>query len=67
MNWSAGHLSSYFKGVCVKRLSATESDPTVSHGHEFQGVRAFVDLFGKPSGGEKIARPTKYVYLSDDI
>ena len=67
MNWSAGHLSSYFKGVCVKRLSATESDPTISHGHEFQGVRAFVDLFGKPSGGEKIARPTKYVYLSDDI
>ncbi len=65
MNWSPGHLSSYFRGVCVKRLSATESDPDVSHGHEIQGVRTFVDLFGKPSGGEKIVIPTRFFYLSD--
>lgn len=65
MNWSPGHLSSYFRGVCVKRLSATESDPEVSHGHEIQGVRTFVDLFGKPSGGEKIVIPTRFFYLSD--
>ncbi|MBR2125194.1 MAG: hypothetical protein IJ943_00490 [Akkermansia sp.] len=66
MNWSPGHLSKYFKGVCVKRLSATESDPTVSHGHEFQGVRAFVDLFGKPTDGEKIVLPARFIYLSDE-
>lgn len=66
MNWSTGHLSSFFKGICVKRLSATESDPNTSHGHEFQGVRAFTELFGKPNGGEKIVIPTRFIYLSDD-
>lgn len=66
MNWSTGHLSSFFKGICVKRLSATESDPKTSHGHEFQGVKAFVDLFGKPEGGEKITIPTRFIYLDDE-
>ena len=67
MNWSPGYLSSFFRGICVKRLSATESDPQVSHGHEFQGVRAFVDLFGKPTGREKIVLSTRFIYLSDEI
>ncbi len=66
MNWSTGYLSSYFKGICAKRLSATESDPSTSHGHEFQGVRAFTELFGKPTGGEKIIIPTRFIYLGDD-
>lgn len=66
MNWITGHLSSFFKGICVKRLSATESDPKTSHGHEFQGVKAFVDLFGKPEGSEKITIPTRFIYLDDE-
>lgn len=66
MNWNSGHLSSFFKGICVKRLSATESDPKTSHGHEFQGVKVFVDLFGKPEGGGKITLPTKFIYLDDE-
>ena len=66
MNWSLGILSSYFKGVCVKRLSATESDPLTSHGHEFQGVKSFVELFGKPENGAKQLIPTRFFYISDE-
>lgn len=66
MNWSPGKLSTFFKGACVKRLSATESDPGTSHGHEFQGVKAFVELFGKPEGGKKITIPTLFLYLDDE-
>lgn len=66
MNWNQGRLSDYFKGICVKRLSATESDPNTSHGHEFQGVRSFVELFGKPEGGCKIIIPTRFLYLDDE-
>lgn len=66
MNWSPGKLSSFFKGACVKRLSATEADPGTSHGHEFQGVKAFLELFGKPEGGEKMAIPTLFLYLDDE-
>lgn len=66
MNWSFNNLSTYFESFCAKRLSATESDPNTSHGHEFQGVKAFVNLFGKPEGGQKLSIPTRFVYLSDD-
>lgn len=66
MKWSPGILSSYFKGICVKRLSATESDPQTSHGHEFQGVKSFVELFGKPEGGAKLIIPTRFFYIGDE-
>ena len=66
MIFSPLHLSSVFKGACVKRLSATESDPQTSHGHEFQGIKAFVELFGKPTGGEKLIIPTRFIYLNDN-
>lgn len=66
MNITLSTLSSTFQGACVKRLSSTESDPQTSHGHEFQGIKSFVEIFGKPTGGEKITIPTKYIYLSDD-
>ena len=66
MIFSHLHLSSVFKGACAKRLSATESDPHTSHGHEFQGIKAFVELFGKPTGGEKLLIPTRFIYLNDN-
>ena len=38
MNYSSGKLSDFFKGVVLKKLTPTEVDPSVSHGHEYQGV-----------------------------
>lgn len=44
MKWA--DLHAVFRGVAWKRLSAHEVDPTVSHGHEFQGVQDLRRLIG---------------------
>jgi len=44
MEW--GSLSKYFHGIGYKCLTATEVDPSVSHGHEFQGIRRFREILG---------------------
>lgn len=59
-----GSLSTYFAGVGVKSLSATEIDPTVSRGHELQGVDAIQAFLGVPV--EKRRIQARYVWLSDD-
>jgi len=59
-----GSLSTYFAGMGVKSLSATEIDPKVSRGHELQGVDAIQAFLGVPS--EKRRIPARYVWLSDD-
>jgi hypothetical protein len=59
-----GSLSQYFAGVGVKSVTATEVDPAVSRGHEFQGVDSFRAFLGIPA--EKTRVPIKYVWLSDD-
>lgn len=41
-----GSLKDYYTAIGYKRLSATEVDLNTSHGHEFQGVNAFKNLFG---------------------
>lgn len=66
MNWSPGHLSSWFGAAAAKRLAPTECDPAVSHGHEFQGIRAIVEMFGKPEGNNKLTFSTRYFYLNDE-
>lgn len=58
------NLAEYFKGVSVKRLSAHEVDPRVSHGHEFQGVKALQQFLGLPAERQKI--PSVYLWLTDD-
>lgn len=60
----AGLLSQYFAGVGVKTVTGTEVDPTVSRGHEFQGVDSFRAFLGTPS--DRISVPVKYVWLSDE-
>lgn len=60
MNW--GDLSSQFKGIAWKRLSAHEVDPSVSNGHEFQGVAKLRELLGS----EVRAFPTTYMLLNDE-
>ncbi len=59
----AGHLSQYFTGVAVKRLSAVEADVFRSHQHEFNGVDALKKLFGPAHGKQTF--PAKFVYLND--
>lgn len=66
MNYFPGKLSDFFKGVVLKKLTPTEVDPNVSHGHEYQGVKAFMEVFGKPENGETIYLKFKYLYLSDE-
>ena len=60
----AGSLSEHFVGVGVKRLTGTEVDPSVSRGHEFQGVDSFRTFLGTPT--DKTPVPVKWVWLSDD-
>ena len=60
----AGSLSRYFSGVGAKRVTGTEVDPTVSRGHEFQGVDSFRDFIGSPA--QKFRVPVQYVWLTDD-
>ena len=56
------HLSDYFDGFVIKRLSAVEADPLTSHQHEFNGVRALKDLLGT----EKAVYDARFVYLSEE-
>lgn len=58
-----GHLSEYFTGVAVKRLSAVEADMFTSHQHEFNGVDGLKKLFGQATG--KQTYPARFIYLSD--
>lgn len=60
----AGSLSQYFAAVSVKCVTATEVDPQVSRGHEFQGVDDFRAFLGTPA--EKMRLPVKWVWLSDE-
>ena len=56
-----GSLKDYYTAIGYKRLSATEVDPNTSHGHEFQGVNAFREMFGT----EKRELDATIHYLSD--
>ncbi len=66
MNLSTIRLSDFFKGIVLKKLTPTETDPAVSNGHEYQGIKAFLEVFGKPENGEKIYMDFTYLYVSDN-
>jgi len=59
----AGHLSQYFTGVAVKRLSAVEADIFRSNQHEFNGVEALKKMFGQAQGKQTF--PARFIYLND--
>ena len=58
-----GELSRYFIGAGAKVLRRTEVDPTVSKGHEFQGVDLFRSFVGTPPEREKI--PVTWIWMDD--
>ncbi|RFP08002.1 MULTISPECIES: type II restriction endonuclease [unclassified Duganella] len=60
-----GELSDYFDGIGTKLLQGTEVDPSVSRGHEFQGVSDFRAFLGSPEA--KTSIPVTYVWLSDEM
>lgn len=59
-----GELADFFEGVGSKRLSSHEVDPSVSRGHEFQGVDSLRKFLGTPS--EKMRVPVTYIWMPDD-
>lgn len=58
-----GHLSEYFVGVAIKRLSAVEADVLTSNQHEFNGVESLKRIFGQANGKQTF--PARFIYLSD--
>jgi hypothetical protein len=61
MKWGA--FSELFVGIAWKRLTATEVDPKVSNGHEFQGVATFRKLFDTD---ERRRFDSTYMLLGND-
>jgi hypothetical protein len=59
----SGHLSQYFCGIAVKRLSAVEAEVCRSNQHEFNGVEGLRSLFG--SAVAKQTFPARFIYLND--
>lgn len=61
MKW--GDFKDYFRGFAWKRLTAHEIDPTVSNGHEFQGVNTLRKVLGNE---DRTEWPTTYMLLRDN-
>jgi hypothetical protein len=57
-----GFLSSYFKEIAVKRLSAVETDTNRSNQHEFNGVSELKKIFGE----SKNRFDTTFLFICDD-
>lgn len=57
-----GHLSNYFEGIAIKRLSAVEANPEVSNQHEFNGVNQLKKILG--TGRNRFS--AKFIYLGED-
>lgn len=58
----AEHISDYFTGVAIKRLSQVEIEPNRSNQHEFNGIKDFKAILGE----EKITLEGHFLYLTDD-
>lgn len=58
-----GHLSDYFEGVGVKRLSAVDAEPKRSNQHEIGTTRAMREQF---LGEEKTRFPAFYIWLGGE-
>ena len=57
-----GYLSQYFNGVVAKRLSTVEINLSKSNQHEFNGIAAMKELFGK----ERQKYSAKFIFLDDE-
>lgn len=58
-----GHLSEYFSGIAVKRLSAVETRPTASNQHEFNSSAELKRLLGDDDQKDV---PTKFIWIGHE-
>ncbi len=58
-----GHLSDYFSGVVVKRLSAVETAPSVSNQHEFNGSGDLKTLMGEADRKNILVR---FIWIAEE-
>lgn len=58
-----GHLSEYFSGIAVKRLSAVETRPATSNQHEFNASAELKKLFGED---DRKDIPTKFIWIGHE-
>ena len=63
MDIKRGHLSDYFEGVGVKRLSVVDAEPMRSNQHEIGTTRAMREQF---LGQEKTRFPAFYIWLGHE-
>lgn len=61
-----GHLSDYFDGYAVKRLSAVETDRGRSNQHEFNGETGLRQLLGDPDGKQYFRAKLRYLSGAED-
>jgi hypothetical protein len=62
MHLKRGHLSDYFEGVGVKRLTPVDAEPTRSNQHEVGTTRAMEEFLGR----EKKQFRVKYIWLGTE-
>jgi hypothetical protein len=58
-----GHLSEYFSGVAVKRLSAVEANPRTSNQHEFNGSVELRRLLGD---ADRRSIPARFILIDQE-
>lgn len=58
-----GHLSEYFSGIAVKRLSAVETRPATSNQHEFNSSTELKRLLGEDDLKDI---PTKFIWIGHE-
>jgi len=58
-----GHLSEYFSGIAVKRLSAVETRPATSNQHEFNASTELKKLLGED---DRKDIPTKFLWIGHE-
>lgn len=58
-----GHLSEYFSGIAVKRLSAVETRPATSNQHEFNASAELKKLLGEDDQKDI---PTKFLWIGHE-
>jgi hypothetical protein len=62
-DYKRGHLSDFFDGYAVKRLTAVEVDPKRSSQHEFQGIQDLRRILGTPA--TKVSYKTRFIWIDD--
>lgn len=61
----SGYLNKYFKGVVVKKLSEVETNPTISHQHEYNAKKPMDRIFGTEQPRKEFN--STFLYVTDEM